>query len=107
MTVKEGETPIVIMHGCRTKVRIFLASQIAAFTLRHEVEDIIPRQFNVLSKSFSFKANVVICGDKRTVRMKGIQFPVISNGVTTGHKLQGCSLHSLAVFEMHYQQNWP
>ena len=38
--------------------------------------------------------------------MKGLQFPVSSNGVTTGHKLQGCSLTSLAVFELHYQQNW-
>lgn len=73
------------------------------FTLRHEVEDVIPREFNVLSKSFSFKANVVIFGDNR---MKGTQFPVISNGVTTGHKLQGSSLPSLAVLELHHQQNW-
>ena len=38
--------------------------------------------------------------------MKGTQLPVVSNGTTTGHKLQGCTLQSLAVFELHYSQNW-
>ena len=38
--------------------------------------------------------------------MKGTQLPVVSNGTTTGHKLQGCTLQSLAVFEFHYSQNW-
>jgi hypothetical protein len=65
------ENPMVITLSCNTQVRVVLASQISAFTLRHEVEDIIPRELNVLSKSFSFKANVVIFGDKKTVRMKG------------------------------------
>jgi hypothetical protein len=38
--------------------------------------------------------------------MKGDQVPVISNGVTTGHKLQGCTLFTITVFKLHYQQNW-
>ena len=38
--------------------------------------------------------------------MKGKQFPIISNSATTGHKLQGCTLAELAVFEQFYKQNW-
>jgi hypothetical protein len=38
--------------------------------------------------------------------MKGFQFPFISNSATTGHKLQGCTLTELAVFEHYYGQNW-
>ncbi len=38
--------------------------------------------------------------------MEGTQFPPISNGVTTGHKLQGCTLERLAVFEFFYGSNW-
>ena len=46
-------------------------------------------------------------GDElRTLQMKGSQFPLISNGVTTGHKLQGCTLERLAVFELFYGSNW-
>jgi hypothetical protein len=38
--------------------------------------------------------------------MKGKQFPIISNSATTGHKLQGCTLAELAVFEQFCGQNW-
>jgi len=106
VTVKCGEEPIGIKLVCGTTVRMFFASQLSAFTVRHEVDGIVPKEFEVTPKSYSFSANIRILGEKRTVRMKGIQLPVISNGATTGHKLQGCSLHSLAVFELHYQQNW-
>ena len=106
VNVKDGEHPMIIKLSCGTQVRAFFASQISSFALRHEVNDIFPREFEVSPKSYSFSAKVRFGGDKRTVRMKGVQLPVISNGATTGHKLQGCSLHSLAVFELHYQQNW-
>jgi hypothetical protein len=38
--------------------------------------------------------------------MRGKQFPIISNSATTGHKLQGCTLAELAVFEQFHGQNW-
>jgi hypothetical protein len=87
-------------------VRAFFASQISGFTVCHEVNDIVPREFDVSPKTFAFSAKIRFDSEKRTVRMKGMQLPVISNGAKTGHKLQGCSIHSLAVFELHYQQNW-
>jgi hypothetical protein len=40
VTVKHGEVPFIIMLSCGTKVRVFLASQIAAFTVCCEIENI-------------------------------------------------------------------
>ena len=39
--------------------------------------------------------------------MKGLQFPLVSNSATTGHKLQGCTVDSILVNDWWYQQNWP
>ena len=75
-------------------------------TLRHEVSDIIPQDFEVVLTPFSFKARVHLNHEMFTVFMKGKQFPIISNSATTGHKLQGCTLAELAVFEQFYKQNW-
>ena len=82
-----------------TKVRGYFASQILSLTLRHEVSDIIPQDFEVVLTPFSFQAKVHLNEEMRTVFMKGKQFPIISNSATTGHKLQGCTLAELAVFE--------
>ena len=75
-------------------------------TLRHEVSDIIPQDFEVVLKPFSFQVKVHLYQEMQTVSMKGKQFPIISNSATTGHKLQGCTLAELAVFEQFYKQNW-
>ena len=75
-------------------------------TLRHEVSDIIPQDFEVVLKPFSFQAKVHLYQEMQTVSMKGKQFPIISNSATTGHKLQGCTLAELAVFEQFHGQNW-
>jgi PIF1-like helicase len=104
--VKNGERPMLVQLLCGTKIRAYLASQIVSLTVRHEVEDIKPEEFEVVPKSFTFSATVTLDYVKRAMQMKGTQFPIISNGVTTGHKLQGCSLDWLAVFELFYGQNW-
>jgi hypothetical protein len=65
-----------------------------------------PLAVGKVPKSFTFSATVTLDYVKRAMQMKGTQFPIISNGVTTGHKLQGCSLDWLAVFELFYGQNW-
>jgi hypothetical protein len=46
-------------------------------------------------------------GIQVNAQMKGIQFPLISNLSTTGHKLQGCGVNDLFVDEWFYGQNWP
>jgi hypothetical protein len=103
VNVKHEEHPIIIKLSCGTKVRAFFASQVCGCTVRHEVDDIVPREFDVIPKNYSFTAKIRLGYDKKTVRLKGLQVPIISNGATTGHKLQRCSLQSLAVFELHYQ----
>ena len=104
--VKMGEQPMIVSLLSGVRIRAFSATQIASLTLRHEVEDIKPQEFEVVSKSFTFSAIVNLSDDKRALHMKGNQFPIVSNGVTTGHKLQGCSMEMLAVFEQFYGQNW-
>jgi hypothetical protein len=42
VTVKHGEQEMIIKLSCGTKVRAFIASQILAITVRHEVDDIVP-----------------------------------------------------------------
>jgi hypothetical protein len=104
--VKLGERPMEIQLLCGTKVRAYFASQIASNTVRHEVQDIKPQEFELVSKKLTFTATVTIEYKRSVMQMKGIQFPMISNGVTTGHTLQGCSLDWLTVFELFYGQNW-
>ena len=97
---------MMVHLSCGTRVRGYFASQILSLTLRHEVSDIIPQDFEVVLTPFSFKARVHLNHEMCTVFMKGKQFPIISNSATTGHKLQGCTLAELAVFEQFYKQNW-
>ena len=106
MKVKRGEEPMIVdlFHG--TRIRAYFASQIHSLTVIHEIDDITPREFDVIPKSYTFRAKVELWGEMRKVHMKGVQLPVISNGVTTGHKLQGCTLLILVVLELFYGQNW-
>jgi hypothetical protein len=98
VTVKCREQPIIIRLSCGAKVRVYFASQISALTVCHEVDDIVPREFEIHPKSYSFIAKVLIRSDKGAGRIKGRQLPIMSNGATTGQKLQGRNLHSLVVF---------
>jgi hypothetical protein len=44
----------------------------------------------------------------RHIPMKALQFPVVSNTATTGHKLQGATIESLFVHDWNYGfTNWP
>jgi hypothetical protein len=101
-----GKTPMLVSLPGGTKVRVYFASQIATLTVQHEVPDIVPRQFDIKAISSSFHANMVVLQEKRSVSMKGHQFPLISNSATTGHKLQGCTVKELVVYENYYGQNW-
>jgi hypothetical protein len=103
--VRVGEHPFIIdLSG--TRIRAYYASQILSLTVRHEINDITPEIFEVACKDFTFRATISLDDQKRSVMMKGKQFPLISNSATTGHKLQGCTLLELAIFEHFYGQNW-
>jgi hypothetical protein len=103
--VRVGEHPFIIdLSG--TNIRAYYASQILSLTVRHEINDITPETFEVACKTFAFCATITLDDQKQSVLMKGNQFPLISNSATTGHKLQGCTLLELAIFEQFYGQNW-
>ena len=104
--VKAGEEPFIIWLKCGVKVRTFRASQIEKITIKHEMDDMIPRTFDVLVHGFSFKTTLNIDGEEISPRMKGRQFPLISNSATTGHKLQGYTALQLLVWNWHYAENW-
>ena len=106
VNIKNGETPMVVELACGTKVHAYYASQVRSLTVRHEDDDICPPEFDVASTTYSFTAKLQVYEETRKTLMKGNQFCLISNGVTTGHKLQGCTLFWLAVFEYFYGQNW-
>ena len=45
--------------------------------------------------------------NRKMVRMKATQLPVMSNQATTRHKLQGASINQLFVNNWNYTTNWP
>jgi hypothetical protein len=103
--VQDGEQPMIICMSS-TKIRAYFASQLLGLQVRHENGDITPQTFDVAMKDFSFSPKISVDDQSRVVMMKGNQFPLISNSSTTGHKLQGCTLRQLAIFEHFYGQNW-
>jgi hypothetical protein len=72
--VKQGEQEIIVKLSCGAQVRAFFASQIAAISVRHEIDDVVPRDFDLTPRRYSFSAKVFIDGVKRTLRMKDTQF---------------------------------
>lgn len=65
--VTQGEQEIIVKLSCGTKVRAFFASQIAAISVRHEIDDVVPRDFDLNPRRYSFSAKVFIDGVKRYV----------------------------------------
>jgi hypothetical protein len=60
--VKQGEQEIIVKLSCGTKVRAFFASQISAISVRHEIDDVVPRDFDITPRRYSFRAKVLIDG---------------------------------------------
>ena len=106
VNAKIGEQPFIVTLENGTKVRAFYASQIKSITVTHEMEDIVPRTFDVEATQHEFKTSLKYESDKITVHMKGHQFAMVSNSATTGHKLQGYTALSLLVNDWTYQNHW-
>ncbi|CAB9520376.1 Pfam:DUF889 [Seminavis robusta] len=104
--VKPGEQPFIIKLHCGVRIRVFRVTQIDRITVKHEMKDMLPRCFDVKTHGVSFKCKMKIEKEKIEVRMKGIQFPLVSNSATTGHKLQGYTASQLLVWNWHYADNW-
>ena len=103
---KRGENSFKLKLECGTIIDAIFASQVDAIALEHENQDISPRLFECEPKKWTFTARVEMDDAPETLKMKGQQFPIISNTCTTGHKLQGCSVENLLVNDWHYGSNW-
>ena len=58
------------------------------------------------SHTFACEFNSELYGIDEIVKVKGIQFPLLHNSATTGHKLQGSTVQNIFVNDIKYQQNW-
>ena len=104
--LRVGVDPFTVELSSGCKVRGFWANQVKSIELKHEASDIVPQVFHVKSKSNKFVTTWFFEGQKTETKMKGEQFPIISNSATTGHKLQGYTARSLLVNDWSYRQNW-
>ena len=103
-----GERTFPVTLHCGAVVNGAMASQISCLEVKHVNPDMKPSRFDVEPQSFTFTVDMPIPGtfESETVRMKGKQFPLISNCATTGHKLQGCAVNNILVNEWHCKVNW-
>jgi len=106
MDLKAGEESFDLLLDNGTTICGLFASQLESITVEHENEDITPRQFQIEPHLFSFTCMMKLGDEERYMAMKGLQFPVISNTCTTGHKLQGCTVDSILVNDWYYGANW-
>ena len=90
------------------------ASQVSHILLQHHGTG-NQSTFKLEPKKYSFTANYPTPEALRTgriktekIKMTAIQFPLISNNATTGHKLQGASKDAIYIARFTYGiQNWP
>ena len=90
------------------------ASQVSHILLQHNGTG-NQSTFKLEPKKYSFTANYPTPEAFRTgrsktekIKMSAIQFPLISNNATTGHKLQGASKDAIYIAKFTYGiQNWP
>ena len=108
LTMKYNEAPFVLRLANGTKVNAMFASQVKSITVEHEEESIVPRQCEIVAGQHMFRCKMNFEDEDLFARMKGNQFPLISNSCTTGHKLQGCTLEALLVNDSswYYAANW-
>ncbi len=105
--LKAGEQPSVLKLDCGTSIYALNANQVESIRVKQESQDISPQFFDVTPHSFTFTCKLQIGTEEHLVRMKGKQFPIISNSCTTGHKLQGCTVEEILINDFNYAVNGP
>jgi len=104
--VKHGEQPFPLTLASGVIIQAFRANQIKTISVRQEDEDVRPQEFCVEPAKLRFSCQLEMRTEKVDCVMEGMQFPLISNSCTTGHKLQGYTAQDLLVNEWNYTQNW-
>ena len=104
--------PIQILIS-KLPVKAVYASQVVSIVLKHNNPKILPNTFQLKLIEFRITARILKLkllqmkeDDRKMVKMKATQLPVISNQATTGHKLQGASINQLFVNNWNYTTNW-
>ena len=82
-----GEGPFELtLQWCGTIIKAVFASQVHSIRVRHENPRLKPRYFHVQSRQKTFSAAFTLEGNKcKPRKMRGQQFPLVSNTATTGH----------------------
>ena len=111
--LKPNIIPIQILIS-KLPVKAVYASQVISIVLKHNNPKILPNMFQLEPIEFRITARILKLkilqmkeDDRKMVKMKATQLPVISNQATTGHKLQGASINQLFVNNWNYTTNWP
>ena len=111
--LKPNTVPIQIIIG-KLPVKAVYASQVVSIVLKHNNPKIIPNTFQLEPIKFCITTRILKAkllqmkeDNRKMVKMKATQLPVISNQATTRHKLQGPSTNQLFVNNWNYTTNWP
>ena len=107
VTLKTGEAAFVMELPNGARVQTVYASQVDSVVVEHECDMVRPRIFSLKPKNWTFRIKIGINNQEVPMNTKGYQLPLVSNGCTTGHKLQGCSLDKVFVESWSYSRNWP
>jgi hypothetical protein len=109
-----GQMPQEVLLDGSTPVKAVYANQVSYIVLRHCNERIQPPTFSIYATKHTFKANIpkppwlqLRKNDKDVLQMKAVQFQMLCNNATTGHKLQGSGVDTLFVHNWSYScRNW-
>jgi len=114
VTLKSSATPVYTTLQNGVRVKVVCASEVQKITMRHMKKGIEPEVFSIeptehfveavwpLPEEFSTSARMV-----ERFPMKFVQFPIVRNSCTTGHKLQGTTVFAIYIFDWNYATNWP
>jgi hypothetical protein len=102
----------VVVDG--VPIKAVFASDVERLELKHQNKRIQPQHFSIKPEKFTFQARLPAPATIRlrpnqrdSVPMSAVQFGLISNSATTGHKLQGSSVDNIFVHSWSYHTNWP
>ena len=114
IVLKKDTTPFQIHLDDGNKVDAVYADQVLEIHLQHSnIYNIIDKNFVLKPRKFTFSARLTpppslhSRSPRFTRKMTAVQLPVISNSVTTGHKLQGSSRDNILIDNFAYTSNWP
>jgi len=113
VVLHNGVSPRPVKLNDRITVQGVTAGEVKHVVLRHINDRITIPLFEVGTKEYAFKAQVLNptaittkCYARESLDMKATQVALLVNNATTGHKLQGSGVTTLFVHSWSYVANW-